>query len=270
MNVSSPPLIFLSHASVDTEIARSLKRHLETVLPGAEVFVSSDPEDLKLGDPWVSKILLALERAKLVLTLTTQRGLNRKWVWFEAGRTWFSPVPCVPCCLGEIRKSSLPAPFESLQAMNLDEVADLKCLVSRAAHELHIPESTADWAMITEELIRLDIRAEERQRTIQDPFSSELRQEVEQEMGRLDSGSKEVLRMLLKYGELSERVAENKVRESGKYTNQTILLFGLADHTGWLEKTKSSPFPNVSRDEDCYKLVGQVQPYLAAWFEQNS
>jgi hypothetical protein len=108
--------IFLSHAAIDHEIALSLKRHLQTALPGADIFVSSDPEDLPLGDPWVQTILSALDTAKLVLALTTERGLSRKWVWFESGRTWFSDVPCIPCCLGKVRKDALPAPFSSLMA----------------------------------------------------------------------------------------------------------------------------------------------------------
>jgi hypothetical protein len=104
----------LSHAAIDHEIALSLKSHLQTALPGADIFVSSDPEDLPLGDPWVQTILSALNAANLVLALTTERGLSRKWVC--------SGVPCIPCCLGKVRKHALPAPFSSLIAMNLDEV----------------------------------------------------------------------------------------------------------------------------------------------------
>jgi hypothetical protein len=263
------PLIFLSHAAVDREIAEALKRHLEAALPGIEVFVSSDPEDLQPGDPWVEKILEALARAKLVLALTTDRGLGRKWVWFESGRTWFSGVRCIPCCVGNVRKSSLPPPFSSLQALNIDEVDDLKSLGSKIAHVLGISEALGDWVKITRELTRLDVRAEERGRIENDPFNSEISQEIEKVMSSLDAGSQEVLRLLVKYGEMTEQVARRKVQESNKFTSNTLLLIGLENRTGWLVKTQSSPHPHVSRDEDRYKLTPNIQPYLAAWFARH-
>ena len=70
--------IFISHAAVDEEVAISLKHRLEMAFPAQKVFVSSDPEDLRLGDEWVPKILAALESAKVVLVLATERGLSRK------------------------------------------------------------------------------------------------------------------------------------------------------------------------------------------------
>jgi hypothetical protein len=103
--------IFISHAAVDQEMAVFLKDCIGKAPPSHKVFVSSDPEELKLADEWVPKILNALESTKSVLVLATERGLSRKWVWFEAGRTWFSGVKMLPCCLGTLRKSNLPAPF---------------------------------------------------------------------------------------------------------------------------------------------------------------
>ena len=177
----SPP-IFLSHAAVDQEIAIALKTHLKSALPGVDVFVSSDGEDLQLGDPWVETILGALGRAKLLLALTTERGLSRKWVWFEAGRTWFSGVRCIPCCVGTRRKDSLPAPFSSLQSTNVDEVSGLKNLIERCCEELAVTSAAIDLKAVTDDLVRLDVRAEERQRLSEDYFGSELTQEVDRVM----------------------------------------------------------------------------------------
>jgi hypothetical protein len=133
------PLIFLSHAAIDYEIALSLKAYFRQIFPSVEVFVSSDPEDLPLGDPWVEKILSALRDATIVLSLTTERGLSRRWVWFESGRTWFTGTPCIPSCLGKIRKSALPAPFQSLQGVNLDEAEDLRRLIGHCAKKVGTP-----------------------------------------------------------------------------------------------------------------------------------
>ena len=265
----SAPLIFISHAAVDHEIALSIKRFLQEIFSDVDVFVSSDPEDLPPGDLWVEKILMALENAKLVLSLTTERGLNRKWVWFESGRTWFAGISCIPCCLGKTRKSALPAPFQSLQGMNLDEREDLDRLIKFCAKKLSITPKAADRQLMANELIRLDVRAEERQRGVEDPFSSELTQEVERTMRGFDQGTKEAIKQLLKYGELTEQTVRGLVLQSGKQTNQTMYFIGLETRTGWLIKTQSSPYPNVSRDEDRYKVSDRIRPYLVAWFERN-
>ena len=104
---------------------------------------------------------------------------------------------------------------------------------------------------------------------VNDPFGSEISEEIEDVMSTLDAGSKEVLRLLLKYGEMTERVARSKVEASRKFASGTLLLIGLENRTGWLVKTQSSPHPHVSRDEDRFKLAPNIQPYLAAWFDKH-
>jgi len=98
----NPPskLVFVSHAAVDEEIAMCLKSAMEEALPGIRIFVSSDPEDLKPGDPWVEVILSNLSQAELIIVLATQRGLSRKWVWYESGACWSRGVRVLPCCVG--------------------------------------------------------------------------------------------------------------------------------------------------------------------------
>jgi TIR domain len=263
------PLLFVSHAAVDEEIAASIKRHLQAAFSELDIFVSSDPEDLPPGSAWVEKILEALNRAKLILALTTERGLSRKWVWFESGRTWHSDLGCIPCCLGKIRKSGLPPPFNLLQAVNLDEEAGMRAMLKECEKTFQLTAEPLDMAAILNELIRLDIRAEERQRSLEDPFSSELQREIESVMGALDSGSKEVLRLLLKYGEMTEAVARGKAMASGKRTNETMFLIGLENRTGWLLKTQSSPHPHVSREEDRYEIAPKLRPYLQSWFDRH-
>src|SRR5215467_13643056 len=105
------PVLFMSHAAVDKELALSLKETIEHAFDSIDVFVSSDPEDLPIGDSWVEKILDSLERARLVLVLATDRGLNRKWVWFEAGAGWNRRRQIFAGCIGKTRKNNLPAPF---------------------------------------------------------------------------------------------------------------------------------------------------------------
>lgn len=137
----NPPakLVFVSHAAVDEEIAMCLKSAMEEALPGIRIFVSSDPEDLKPGDPWVEVILSNLSQAELIIVLATQRGLSRKWVWYESGACWSRGVRVVPCCVGTLRKGELPAPFSSFQALNIDEEDGYRRLITTAADEFGLP-----------------------------------------------------------------------------------------------------------------------------------
>ena len=119
-------LVFLSHAAIDEEIAKYLKEIVEKSFSGVKVFLSTDPEDLPLGDPWVETILQNLRAARLLLVLASGRGISRRWVCFELGAEWGQSHKIIPCCLGKLRKGSLSAPFAIHQQVNIDEEQDLK------------------------------------------------------------------------------------------------------------------------------------------------
>jgi hypothetical protein len=78
-----------------------------------------------------------------------------------------------------------------------------------------------------------------------------------------------VLRLLLKYEEMTEAIARMKARESGKATNTTTYLIGLENSTGWLLKTQSDPHPNVSHEQDRYTIAPKIRPYLLGWFDRH-
>ncbi len=154
-------LIFVSHAAIDAEIASALKKCLETVFAGCQVFVSSDPEDLPPGEEWPKKILEALELANCILVIATERGLSRKWVWFEAGRAWFSGVPWFICCAGSMRKTSLPTPSSNRMALNIDEQSDLDSLLQSLGGHLGVSRVSIDLGQLANNIVRCDVRAEE-------------------------------------------------------------------------------------------------------------
>ncbi len=149
-------LVFLSHAAKDQEIAITLKRVIENAIPGSDVFVSSDTEDLHPGDEWVRKILEKLREARMLLILATDRSLSRPWVWYETGAGWRSELRMIPCCLGRVRKSQLPGPFSSYQGLNVNEEKDLLSLLVEVSAELQLPFQSPETLSIIAELQRLD------------------------------------------------------------------------------------------------------------------
>ncbi len=194
---SESKLVFLSHAAKDQEIAISLKRAIENAVPGSDVFVSSDTEDLHPGDDWVKKILEKLQEARMLLILSTERGLHRPWVWFETGAGWRSGLRMIPCCLGSVRKNELFAPFSSYQALNVDENRDLLDLLREVSRELQLPLQTPETRSIIEEFQNLDQRVHASAESVLTPEEVERRVGMVHVSARISQGHADNFILLL-------------------------------------------------------------------------
>lgn len=260
--------IFVSHAAVDEEIAASVKQFIERALPAHKVFVSSDPGDLKPGDEWVAKILSALETASCILALTTERGLSRKWVWFETGRAWFTKVRLIPCCIGKVRKSGLPAPFSERQAINIDEESGVETLFGALREQFGSLAQPPDYAEFARTLIRLDVRAEERIKISQDPFVSQIMSDIERTMKMLTPAQRETIKQFAIYGELSTAGARLRVKETGVNMDQWSVPSHLITLTGWLiSNTGNSTYDEMQ--QNVYSINPVVKPHLRAYFSKQ-
>ncbi|MEO6804934.1 MAG: toll/interleukin-1 receptor domain-containing protein [Edaphobacter sp.] len=264
----SEKLIFISHAAVDSEIAIGLKKSISTAFPNVDIFVSSDPTNLAPGDPWVQKILDALERASLILALVTERGLSRKWVWFESGRAWFSGIKLFPCCLGKVRKSKLEPPFSLIQALNIDAAGDLLILFDQISQILAQPPAETNFNELSQELMRFDIRAEQSQKTLDDPNATAIRADVEKTMSQFPPVRLETLRQFVIHGELNTTTAQRKVRETGANMDQYWAPGALARETSWLVPSSQNTL-NDTNGENRYTLRSDIKPYLQEYFDRK-
>lgn len=163
----------------------------------------------------------------------------------------------------------MPAPFAFLQALNLDEADDMRSLFGQIENTFGNVGRWPDISATKDALIRLDIRAEERQSIQDDPDASELRAEIERIMKTLDAGSKEAIRQVLMRGEMSDDAATKKVIEAGLKGSNFKCLFALDISTGWLSRTRSSDDPSGLRGEDCYVIKPKIAPYLQQYFEKQ-
>jgi TIR domain len=260
--------VFVSHAASDEEIARYLKDCLEKAFPNHGVFVSSDPEDLKLGDEWVSKILRALEGAQVVLVLATERGLSRRWVWFESGRTWFSGVPMFPCCLGRLRKSGLVPPFSLRIGANIDEPRDVKMLFEQLQEFIGELKGVPDYEEIARTLIRLDVRTEEQARALADPFATDIANDIERTMKTLAPPERETIRQFVMLGSLSTNAAFQKVKATGVSMDKWSVPDHLIRLTGWLTPNSgNTPYDDMR--QNTYTINQEIRPYLRAYFSKE-
>jgi TIR domain len=259
--------VFITHASADEEIAIALKQYVERLCPGQEVFVSSDPEDLGPGDEWVAKILNALKSAKCILALTTERGLRRRWVWFEIGRTWFSGIKLIPCCLGKIRKGELPAPFSDRQALNIDEEEDASALFRSLRDQFKTNAVLPDLCDFVQTMVRLDVRAEERAKMLDDPYASEIMAGIERKAKSLSLAHRETIRLFAIHGELSTGAARVLSREAGVDMNQWSVPAHLVQITGWLiPRPGNTPYDEM--EQNVYSVNQTLRPFLRAYFSR--
>jgi uncharacterized protein with PIN domain len=260
--------IFISHAAVDREIAIALKDKIRQALPAHKIFVSSDPEDLNLGDEWVPKILDALKEAKFVIVLATSRGLTRKWVWFEAGRTWFSGVPMLPCCVGEIRKENLPTPFSGRMSANLDDARDAELLFKRLEECFEPLAETPDYNELAHSMTRLDVRAEEREKINQDPFANEMLKDIDRQMKTLNSAQRETIRQYVIYGDLTTTGAKQKARDAGADMEKWSVPQHLTNLTGWLVPSPGNS-PHDDMQYNLFSINPKVRPLLQDYFARQ-
>ncbi|MGH9760886.1 MAG: toll/interleukin-1 receptor domain-containing protein [Blastocatellia bacterium] len=84
-------LIFISHSSRDTWVAKQIAR--EVTLAGGTPFL--DEADIEVGEDFEEKILCFLEAAHELLVLLTPWALDRPYVWAELGAAWGRRIPIV-------------------------------------------------------------------------------------------------------------------------------------------------------------------------------
>lgn len=89
-------LVFVSHSSQDTWVAKQIAREIEAA--GARPFL--DEAEVDAGADFEEDILDFLERAHELVVLLTPWALDRAYVWAELGAAWGRRIPIVALLLG--------------------------------------------------------------------------------------------------------------------------------------------------------------------------
>jgi hypothetical protein len=89
-------LIFVSHSSSDTWVAKQVAREIEA--RGGTPFL--DEAEVDAGADFEEDILRFLERAHELVVLLTPGALDRPYVWAEIGAAWGRRIPIVALLLG--------------------------------------------------------------------------------------------------------------------------------------------------------------------------
>lgn len=128
--------LFISHIHEEAAIALILKDWIESSFIGqCEVFVSSDDSDIPAGSKWLSQVDNAIDESSILVVLCSVHSLSRPWINFETGCGWIKRVPIVPICHSGLKKSELPPPISTFQALELEDPKFIdNLLLSLAKH----------------------------------------------------------------------------------------------------------------------------------------
>lgn len=127
------PTLFISHASTDASFAMAVQQEIDKVFAnGVEVFCTSSPGAVRVGQDWLTDIEAKLASAKALIAIVTPTSIERPWLWFELGASWSSgrsgACRIYPLCAAEVSLSDLPPPLNRLQALSLARAPDIKLL----------------------------------------------------------------------------------------------------------------------------------------------
>jgi len=123
MTDSRRRLVFVSHSSVDTWVARQIARRIASC--GATPFL--DEAEIDVGADFEEDILAFLAKADELVVLITPWALDRPYVWAELGAAWSRRIPIVALLhglsAGELQsRPSVPILLKRRNLLPLNEI----------------------------------------------------------------------------------------------------------------------------------------------------
>lgn len=124
--------VFLSHSSEDAELAELLDNQIKKACGETfDVFRSTDPYEISVGDTWFPTILAHLETAKALIVLMTTSSTNSRWVGFEIGYFWKRAKRDKLLRIYPVYAPGAPIFVENLQAKALGDVEQVKAFFQK-------------------------------------------------------------------------------------------------------------------------------------------
>jgi hypothetical protein len=124
-------------------------------------------------------------------------------------------VTLLPCCVGKARKDNLPAPFSQRMAANIDDSRDVKVLFDRLREQFGELAEAPDCEEFARTMGRLEVRAEEKAKIIEDPYAASIMKDIDNTMKTLSPAEQESIKQFAIYEELSAVGVWAHVNRSG-------------------------------------------------------
>jgi hypothetical protein len=111
--------IFISPATANSNIARTLAEVLEAAHEDVTAFVVSRPGDIGADEDWLKGIEDALQKADVYIIVLTPESILRPWVNFESGAAWFFRRKLIFVRIKALSTGEIPMPIASRQVYSL-------------------------------------------------------------------------------------------------------------------------------------------------------
>ena len=138
----SPSLdLFVSHSSVDADLVAPLVDLIQNALglePDRIRATSIEGYRLTAGIPFEEALRRETHDARAFLAVISPASLNSTYVAFELGSRWGAKRHLVPLLTPEVTASSLQGPLATLNAMRVDNRAQMQQLIDDLAVELNV------------------------------------------------------------------------------------------------------------------------------------
>lgn len=145
--------IFLSHVTVESKLADSLRDHLVRDFIGlVQVFESSDRISIPAGKKWLQEITEALGRANLHVILCSKEATLRPWIQFEAGAAHLRGIPIIPLCHSGLTCAQLPVPLSEYEGVQISDAEGLVAFYRAVATALGSDLPRIDFQALANEI----------------------------------------------------------------------------------------------------------------------
>lgn len=126
------PKIFISHSSVENNLANQMATWIDTVIPDAKCFCSSRPADLVPGSDWLKELYENSTGSDLCLLMLSPDSALNSWIHFEAGLSLGAKISnkAIPILYGGMAIAALPTTLRHLQALDLNDADSFEAFVS--------------------------------------------------------------------------------------------------------------------------------------------
>jgi len=126
------PRIFISHSSVENNLASQMASWIETAIPDVTCFCSSRPADLVPGSDWLREIYDNSTNSDLCLLMLSPDSALNLWIHFEAGLSLGAKITnkAVPVLYGGITPATMPSTIRHLQALDLKNQHSFEAFIS--------------------------------------------------------------------------------------------------------------------------------------------
>ena len=114
-------LVFISHATKDTWIARHIASDVEKIGKRKRVATYLDAKDIRAGEVFTESIRRNLQECSKFVVLLSSASVARPWVIFESGAAVQLRKKIIPI-LDKLDPSEIPGPLAGYQAVDLNDL----------------------------------------------------------------------------------------------------------------------------------------------------